>query len=545
MPRFLLRIEGVDFATTLSDTDDLSTIRGASQAYLYLPERIAKRLCENTGWPIDKIVAGASIGIFRASVPDDLEEAAVERKLAEAITAPVTPSDRLDKVWPHLSFTWAAVREGDDYGADNYKLLARARARQLRRLSVDVPPEPTALPCHFDRRRPGHAGEGRITVGGAFYRASASVKARHDYGANERHVFYDRELDWADLDRETFKVTQSLQDIVDTGRSDLDETDRIRLPVALASKIAVVYLDGNKFTAIREATVFGETVERQQKEQRHRAFDRFVREERRRDLLSRVVKRISRDGRHNWVCRDGCWRLRFETLMWGGDESLFVLPAWAVIEVLPELMKALEGWHWKDGYTLSHAVGIAICNVKTPIAVARDLAGQMADAAKDETVIGKDRKNLRNAVSLQIFESVEPPRQGLNEFRKHLYGTGAARAFSWIGTDEVNKALCLVRRFQDEKSGLPRSQLYGLIAAARDSGLIKAGRLTPAEQAEAQRFLDDPEGPVARAFFRADCKHLMPNLREPVLGYSAEAPLLPLIRLAELWDYIDPFGATP
>jgi hypothetical protein len=106
MPRFLLRIEGVDFATTLTDTDDLSTIRGASQAYLYLPERIAARLRENTGWCIDSIGPGAaSIGIFRAATPDGIEELNVEKALAEAITAPVTLSDRLDKVGPYLLFT--------------------------------------------------------------------------------------------------------------------------------------------------------------------------------------------------------------------------------------------------------------------------------------------------------------------------------------------------------------------------------------------------------------------------------------------------------
>jgi hypothetical protein len=57
-------------------------------------------------------------------------------------------------------------------------------------LSVDVPPAPTALPCHFDRRRPGYEGAGRITVGDTPYRASASVKARHDYGQKERSLFY-------------------------------------------------------------------------------------------------------------------------------------------------------------------------------------------------------------------------------------------------------------------------------------------------------------------------------------------------------------------
>jgi hypothetical protein len=324
------------------------------------------------------------------------------------------------------------------------------------------------------------------------------------------------------------------------------------MPVALASKLAVIYLDGNKFTTIREAGVFGNDVPPQQKEERHRDFDRYVRLDRRPALLRAVIDRLRTDDR-NQVFRDGRWRLRFETLMWGGDESLFVLPAWSVMDVLPELMAALEGWHWKDGYTLSHAVGIAICNVKTPIAVARDLAKRIADTAKDKMVIGEDRNNLRNAVSLQIFESVEPPRQDLNEFRERLYGIGAARVFAWRGADEVNKALCLIRRFQDEKNGLPRSQLYGLIAEARAHGLIKAGKMTPDEQAEAQRFLDDPESLVARAFGRTGCGHLLPHLQKPppghseearlLLGYSEEAPLLPLIRLAELWDYVDPFGA--
>src|SRR5690348_2461918 len=99
MPRFLLRIEGADFATTLDDTDDLSTIRGASQAYLYLPECIASRLRANTGWQIDPILpAAASIGIFRAMAPDDVDEAKVESELVAAITAPPALDDPLDKV---------------------------------------------------------------------------------------------------------------------------------------------------------------------------------------------------------------------------------------------------------------------------------------------------------------------------------------------------------------------------------------------------------------------------------------------------------------
>jgi hypothetical protein len=536
---YLVRIEGADFATTLYDTDDLSTIRGASQAYIYLPARIAALFRARTGWQVDAVLPGAaSIGIFRAEAPGGVGEAAVENAVADAIAAPVgDAADRLDKVRPHLSFTWAAVKESGDYGADSYRLAARAKARQLCRLSVDVPRAEATLPCQFDRRRPA---VNSVTVGGASRRASASVKARHDYGRIERHRFYESELDWSGLDKATFAVTQSLQDLVDPLRSELDDTDRVRMPLALASKIAIVYLDGNKFTAIREATVFGDGVE--DKEGRHRSFDKFVREERRRDLLSRIVKRLSRDGRHNWVYRDGCWRLRFETLLWGGDEALFVLPAWALMDALPELMAALDGWTWEDGYTLSHAVGIAICNVKTPIAVARKLAEDIADAAKDKDVIGEDRRNLANAVSIQVFESVEPPRTDLSDFRAAFYGTGAARAFTLKGRAEVEDMLRIIRSFQREKDGLPRSQLYRLIAEMRT--IVEGPDHAETKTRKLAAYAPPNGAALVEAFERSGCTIPVATLMSAALGYTPAAPRLPFIRLAELWDYVDPFGTA-
>jgi hypothetical protein len=545
VPHFLLRIEGVDFATTLTDTDDLSTIRGASQAYLFMPWRIAELLREATKWQVAPVVVAASFGMFRVAAPDGVGIENVERALADAIGAPVDEHSRLDRVRPHLSFTWAAAEADQDFAAANGKLTARARRRQLQRLTVDVPPRrPTAYPCRFDRRRPGY--DSAFEVRGMPQRASDSVKVRHEYGKNERRAFYDPELDWTRINRATFNVTQSLQDIVDAQRSDLDELDRVQIPLALSSKLAVVYFDGNKFTPIREQTIFGGDVPEAEKEDRFKEFDALIRRNRR-ELLTRVVECLSRDGHYNWVYRDGDWRLRFETLLWGGDESLIVLPAWSLMEVLPELMAALEGWVWQEDYTLSHAVGIAICNVKTPIAVARKLAEDIANAAKHKEVIGADYYSLANVVSMQIFESVEPPREDLRTFRQELYGTGNPRPFTLKGLAELEKMLDLIRAFQDEKEGLPRSQLYGLIAEAREANLFD-----PTNAAAAERFIkyDPPPGHsappgadrVRTVFGRANCEGLLGHLENEALGHSKEAPLLPLIRLAELWDYVDPFG---
>lgn len=573
MPRFLVHLEGVDFATTLLDTDDLSTIRGASQAYLFMPERrIATLLGGRTGWQVDRIVAGASIGVFRVTTPDasdgaPITEKMVEEAVARAIAAPVEDSgdDKpLDAVRPHLSFTWAAVRESADYGTDIYKLAARARTRQLQRPTVDIPEhdDNATVPCYFDRRRPAVT---TIRVGPNTRRASASVAARRRYGAFERHRFYGPLLDWSVLDQETFEVTQSLQDVVDPCRTELDKTDRVRVPLSLASKFAVIYLDGNKFTAIRESTVFGAGANQAQ---RHINFDRLVKQ-RRAAFLTRIVECLSRDGRHNWVYREGRdghsgkWRLRFETLLWGGDEVLFVLPAWALMDVLPELMTALEGWDWEDGYTLSHAVGVAVCNLKTPIAVARKLGEDIANESKkvnagidDDPSSARAKrtiKNLHNVVSLQIFESVEPPHEDLAEFRQALYGTKAPEAFTLFGATEVGKMLQLLRGFRDEQAGLPRSQLYNLLAEIRtielDSPFSVARKAklsyTPPNRDDASPNGDDAPRRGARlieAFESSHCKVPVEALMSPALGYTPAAPLLSLIRLAELWDYVDPFG---
>lgn len=528
MASWLVHIEAVDFAATLYDTDDLSTIRGASLAYLALPGRVARQLGEKLGCDVKELVAAASFGLFSVTECDGVTGEQIDRALGQLITNR-RGSDDLDRVRPHLSFSWAVVPDTGNYREDLYRLQASVRVKQLQKLTLDVPPSAPGRrqPCEFDRKRPAPE---TINIAGLYSVASASVATRRRYGAKMRHDFYRGELGAA-FERSPFEVTQTFQDIVAGQRGEAPAEAALGIPASLANKMAVVYLDGNQFTRIRDGTIFAADIPDAAKRDRHREFSDRVRQQRR-VLLGRLTDELRRDGEH---------RLRFETLLWGGDEAMFVMPGWAAIDALSVIMRELGGWNWEDGYVLSHAVGAAICNVKTPIAVSSKLAKEIAEAGKPVARAGRPLQSIANVLSIQVFESVEPPREDVEDFRRELYGTGAARAFTLIGGAEVQAMLDLIRDFQDEPGGLPRSQLYGLIREARRRGPREIG-LFEENHAEADEFL---ENEVRIAFERGKCEVAVERLRTPALGYSGQTPLLPLIRLAELWDYVDPFGRPP
>ena len=528
MAHMLFRIEGCNVGATLYDTGDLSTIRGASRAYLQIP-KLWPSLLEPALGKIETVVVGASDGIYRA------ETEATAEKFTELLGVAIQNAGGSNEanLVPYLSFTFAAVAESTSYKDDIRRLVALCRSRQLQQLTVDVPPlaDGATKPCPVDRKRPAATPyampDGQQDV-------SLSVAKRREYGRATRSRFYKDELE----PEEAIAVIDSFQDLVTDYRQKKPISAPKGLSPALQNKIAVVYMDGNKFTAIRESVVFqtpqdGADAARS----RHKEFSEFVHKARAsmlRDLLA-CLKRRPEMWHKN---KQGDPELRFETLLWGGDEALFVLPAWALFDALPALAAALDNPSlWTHGeFFLSHATGIVICNVKTPIAVAKSLAEFIADAAKDVAKKGRSLKSYLNVFSIQVLESVEPPRQDVEEFREGFYGTRSARAFTLIGHSEIQAFLKLMRDLQKEDGGLPRSQLYKLIRSARsDRLLVKANAL------KADAFL---KAEVAKACQRCGCRHL-DDLRLEILGYSKEAPLLPLIRIAETWDYVDPLPNNP
>lgn len=540
---FLIRIEGCNFAATIDDTGNLSTIRGASLAHLRLADRWPQLLAKAGLANVTPIVIGASDGIYRVETTDTIPD--IRKKIAEAISAPPLAGNELDNVRPHLTFSSAVIEEGSKYRDDVLRLMALCRAEQLQQPTVDLPPAVAATkgPCFVDRVRPADC-KGYWMPEGA-RDVSSSVKMRREYGRTARQAFYKSELGF----QPAYDFANSFAELVTENPPGL--------PPGLESKMAVVYLDGNKFTAIRENVVFsaqaGGTVPIVRKRQHD--FSEFVRGKRQK-LLRAILDRLEKQPRMLYKPKrakdedPNLDRLKFETLLWGGDESLFVLPAWALMDLLPVLAAELEGSNWQhpSGYKLSHAVGIAICSIKMPIAIAKRHAQEVADAAKPlaknpNRAKADQLKKLSNVFSLQIFESIEPPRAGLGAFREHLYGTKASEAFTMTGAVGVTGMLDLIRKFQASPGGLPRSQLFKLLNAARAENLLAKGK-----QSEAEVFIgvakpaEKKVGPVELALERSKSALTVGDFRSDVLGYTSDAPLLPLIRLAELWDYVDPLG---
>lgn len=139
---WLIRVEGVNFDATITDTNDLSTIRGGSLALLNLDKAVRKVLpdaeCE---------MAGASQALFRltrdgrrADVEADVRKS-IESQFAGGAEVKTAIAGKLDPSTPPFSqlsvvVDVAQLVSEDDYEATVDRLEALNHARQLKQWTV-------------------------------------------------------------------------------------------------------------------------------------------------------------------------------------------------------------------------------------------------------------------------------------------------------------------------------------------------------------------------------------------------------------------------
>src|SRR5690606_6727082 len=113
----------------------------------------------------------------------------------------------------------------------------------------------------------------------------------------------------------------------------------------LNNKLAVFYVDGNGFTKIQEKLCGTE-----KNQQDWDAFIRGSRKDWLRDFVSSELLSAEEKKQKDWLGADknGKPVYRFETLMWGGDEMLFVMPAWAGWRFAAHYFAASEQWVHRD-----------------------------------------------------------------------------------------------------------------------------------------------------------------------------------------------------
>lgn len=580
MGKYVLRVEGVNFTATMDDTQNLSCNRGASLALSHAVATVRRKLGDRSrAISPEAIFSGASAMAFT------LEASEVERQqilceirdvLAQTGADIKAVRDGREPPLAHLSFVCALepMTEDHEKGHALARAEARNRAAQFRQLTTVLPPWPDSAPSvekpmdlidRLNRVLPADTptwmpadpipvtptdddlDQAQTTDGGTETKLSASVAARLSYGRRMRQEFYRTELKNSDsLLRNdtsffrTLRFTDSLNDLCANPPMDVPENIR--------NKIAIFYADGNKFGAIRQKMSESESADYA------KAWHHFSETLRglQADLLGSLLERLKnvqedsdQPRRRAWVWSDGKENrraLRFETLLWGGDEMMWVVPAWLAFWLAEGFFRLTQRWKITfegHDYPLTYGVGMVICDRKTPIRQAKALAHELADGAK--TLLGENDKPI-GTIQFDIFESADLPDDRLMAHRHALFpGLEKTKLGATAFTLKGDRLADFIDWIEERKADgeLPRSKIYEML----DRAVHETSFGDPEEGSALQKALEDYLKTMGRSPTLAT--DLGQAWGDSGLEKEKAQALFPL-RLAQTtqaWDYVSPFNA--
>ena len=485
MGQYYLRVEAVNLNNFVYDTKDLSTIRGGGLLLLNAVDWIAK---ESGTVKLTPVMTGASAGLyqFEAETPKDAKQ------------VPGLVLERLVSLHPelkHASFVADIQVIDDESGArfnqDLQRLIAKNRWQQMQSPALAVPAqnaELTVEACRADGVRPGDKSEGDEYF-------SKSVHSRRSHGRKEKQNFYAQYIE----ESSTFHFTNDLEVLTNDPHQG-----------NLHHKMAVIYLDGNNFGKVKRGENGGL--------KRQKDFDVTLKEYRR-EMLRGLLKLI--DGGSDWKFDDEL--IRMETLLWGGDEILWVVPAWKGWEVLSYFFRVSKGWRFEEEKQLHHGGGMVFCHHNAPIFRIKALAHDLAELAKD-----KDRR--QSLFAYEILESFDHVGRDLDAYRKERSvqplepGLAPDPKSLILAGHEMNNVLEAAKCLKEK---LPRRKLHvmaeDLLCALQDAGEIKQReKKRKAIADELLKSLDDEESRKA-----------LGKLTTGLGGEDAR-----WLHLSALWDYM-------
>jgi hypothetical protein len=385
MSKYYLRLEAVNLDNFVEDTQDLSTIRGGSLLLLSAVEDLKIDLPRVRD--LKEVTTGASVGLYEFEMAD-----------APQTTPGLTPEQEVrvqveDQLRRKDGLRYATIvvdvrRKGPQFAEDLQALTARNRWRQMKSLSVALDPQPSDGPCEVDKVRPA-VKQTRIHNQDRW--VSRAVFDRREHGKEMKQEIYQEEI-------------RRLRN-VKTGRvvlaqfvHDLEELASDPKKGNLHGKIAVIHLDGNRFGRIKEHA--GDSREVWEE------FDRTVKTYRR-QMLDSLLDAMSSDA--DWQTDEG--RYRIEMLLWGGDEIIWVVPAWKGWETLSRFYDSSQSWEFTND-PLRHAGGIIFCHHNAPIHRLTRLAHDLSDRAKEGD--GRDH----NRFAYEVLESFDHVGSDFDAYRQ-------------------------------------------------------------------------------------------------------------------------------
>ena len=460
-----------------------------------------------------------------------------------------------DKNWKHATFVVDVVPMTgiENFRDDLESVLAANHWRQMQAASLAFLPVNTSP----SMAKPACALDGlSLAVNDADYGAPnrdkdkdkdaficEAVRSRRNYGRDSKQTFYKSII--KRVAKRDASRTDNLEELAETlcnfaGDFETIATKRGGL---LNGKLAVFYADGNNFG--KKQTIHCTGPEHQI------AFDEFLRFRREVFLTDFLQTEASKDEWKTKVREKGAdvEVIRFETLLWGGDELMFVMPAalgWRFATFFFEELGGLnlnqaklpDGKPLATDEPLTHAAALVFCQHHAPIDRIKHLAkDQMAEFAKRTD---RTRDSLV-AVALESFDHLGSGFEDGMDKRYNrpfpvkkiiipleqiiLKGTG--EKILAVSLLEIATQVTTLR----QSESFARSQLRGLVNEMLD-------KRTKAEADKLAKFDQDKKGvwqpPRNFRNASADEKKL---LREQLLPlFSGHAATL-WVQLEELWDY--------
>jgi hypothetical protein len=459
-------MQGVNFSNFIFDNNNLSTTRGGGMLLLNSTERVKQQFTE-----LREVATGASTGVFEFEAPSD--EAADKTKKA------VEKFLNDDPGLKHATFVvdkLLANSEGK-FNKDKERLIALNRWQQMQSPSIAVPSFSSDEVCSIDMVRPA-------TCPGPEGKISESTYQRREYGKKKKEII--EGLTGLTL---THNFPRDFNELT---------SENTAKKSRLNNKMAVIYIDGNYFGKLQDDLC------KTAKDQR--AFDRLLKESRS-QFLKNLFQNMESDS-IGWLSSGGNYRI--EILLWGGDELMLVVPAWKGWETLARFYSESKEWKFK-GKHLKHASGIVFCHYNSPIHRIKELARELAEAAK------KDRN--RNIFNYEVLESFDHIGRSLKKYRQDRSpkGVNPDDAFILDG-EKINDIADQIRIIKN--NDFPTGKLHYIVK----------GLLSKNDDA-----LEDVKKIITtmKDTLNSDISNALEQIRAFCGGPSAR-----WLHLANLWDYI-------
>ena len=535
MSKFYLRLEGVNLNNFVYETFDLSTIRGGSLLLLQAVKDIQANIAGLT-----EVSTGASVGLFSFEANSE-DEAKKKRDDVDDYLKKTNTNYR------HATFVVdvTPVKSDGEFQKSREAVLALNRWRQMTAPQVAVPEYSNEFPlpdtpdvCVVDKLRPAKE---KLNFKNEEKHISMSVATRRKYGFDKKQTFIKDELH-------------------QIGKSNLvehkfawhfNQITRDSTKGNLNKKMAVIYFDGNGFGGIQSGLA-------NQVELEH--FDREIKKYRR-EWLARLVERMNKED--GWLVTaedeltanlDEKLHYRMEILLWGGDDSYLVVPAWKGWETLADFFSVSKDWvnPTNPAKKLKHAAGIVFCHHNAPIRRIKDLVKEICD---------KKAKHNRdeNYFVYEILESFDHIGKSLDSYLEtrcpiqqdgNRKGINESLVLDGVKMKDVN--LATMQRLRDV---LPRRKLVKLAQALLNEDSVQninkpledllnvCNSLLPKDKEG--KIVDSEEARILKNLIfalRGDADKWMKLIENPddkdLVRKSDDANPVWWIHLNALWDYV-------